>query len=118
MDEGMVDQGGCSLVNALIYLFGWGLLSLPNVLWLANCAIEAGANDEELTVLATLGSSGKYAGNMRRDFGSSLCPRATSSATIIGCSLHLRYFRSGNGITSGYPQSTRGPRKSVAILQG
>ena len=26
----------CELVTALLYLFGWGFLSLPNMVWLAK----------------------------------------------------------------------------------
>ena len=58
--------GGCALVNALLYLFGWGILSLPNVQWIARSATEIGARDDELTILAEIGTKGLYAGNMRR----------------------------------------------------
>ena len=45
----------CALVEALVFLFGWGILSLPNVVWIANCSIQAGAAHPDLTVLSRLG---------------------------------------------------------------
>ena len=57
----------CELVEALLFCFGWGLLSLPLVSWISRCAKKAGAAHAELDVLAGLGSNGLHPGNMRRD---------------------------------------------------
>ena len=72
-DPGEGDDDKCDLVDALLYLFGWGLLSLPNINWLARCAVKAGAAHHELTLLAELGAHGLYPGNMRRDLLRNFC---------------------------------------------
>ena len=67
-DDVPMDGGDiCDLAEALLYLFGWGTLSLPNINWLARSAIKAGASHPELTVLAEMGGGGKFPNNMRRD---------------------------------------------------
>ena len=60
------------LADALLFLLSWGLLSYPMVNWLAKCAIEGDPNHPDLHVLANLGASGQYPGNMRRDLFSKL----------------------------------------------
>ena len=73
-DDAMGDGGEkCALVEALLFLFGWGRLSLPIVNWLAKAAISARAAHEELTVLASIGDGGKFPNNMRRDLMSHFC---------------------------------------------
>ena len=63
----------CPLVDALLFLFSWGTLSLPEVNWLAKCSIASGASHRELDILAGLGASGEYKGNMRRDLLRNIC---------------------------------------------
>ena len=48
----------CDLVEALLFLFGWGLLSMPLICWISRCAIKAGAHHPDLLVLANVGSAG------------------------------------------------------------
>ena len=66
-------QDRCGLVEALLYLFGWGSLSLPNVQWLASLAVATGASHPDLTKLAGIGMNGKYPNHMRRDLLSLFC---------------------------------------------
>ena len=56
----------CALVEAILYLFGSGILSAPNCQWIANCALHAPRDHPDLIALASVGSDGKFAGNMRR----------------------------------------------------
>ena len=67
------DQDKCGFVQALLYLFGWGSLSLPNVQWLASLAIAADPSHPDLTALAGIGANGQYPNNMRRDLLNIFC---------------------------------------------
>ena len=67
------DQGKCGFVQALLYLFGWGSLSLPNVQWLASLAVSIGASHPDLTLLAGIGTNGQFANHMRRDLLARFC---------------------------------------------
>ena len=67
---GAVRGPRCKLSEALLYLVGWGDISLPNMNWLARCALEGfqlGEPHADLVALAGLGASGEYPGNLRRD---------------------------------------------------
>ena len=55
------------LVEALLFLFGWGLLSAPAVQWLAAVVVQDGCTHPDLVRLSTVGTSGQWAGNARRD---------------------------------------------------
>ena len=68
-----LDPGKAGFVEALLFLFGWGSLSLPNVQWLASLALDCGATHPDLTKLAGIGMGGKYQGNMRRDLLQAFC---------------------------------------------
>ena len=70
--EAMVDSK-CEFVDALLFMYGWGTLSMPNVNWLARTAILAGAAHPELSLLAELGGGGLYPGNMRRGLLRAFC---------------------------------------------
>ena len=59
--------GDCPLAQALLTLFCWSDLSLPQINWLARCARDSDTEHRDLVCIAELGDSGKYAGNMRRD---------------------------------------------------
>ena len=89
MDEVMGDappgDEHCPLVEALLYLMGWGTLSLPNISWLARCAIASPTAHEELTIIAELGAHGEHPGNMRRGlFRSSLMSMGYADAKTYG----------------------------------
>ena len=57
----------CPLAEALLYLMGWGKLSLPDISWLARAAMASSPTDAELIKIGELGSCGEYPNNMRRD---------------------------------------------------
>ena len=65
--EGVEERPACPLTKALLTLFCWSDLSLPQISWLARCARESDPNHEDLKEIAQLGSWGKFPGNMRRD---------------------------------------------------
>ena len=50
--------GGSKLGDALLTLVGWSLLSCPTAGLLARCAVEDGADKEDLRSLAKLGTEG------------------------------------------------------------
>eukprot|EP00969_Alexandrium_andersonii_P156621 6924261-Alexandrium_andersonii.AAC.1 len=55
------------LADRLLQLWSWGLLSSPAVQWLAEgCVLDQGVSDQT-RVLASIGHSGQYPGNCRRD---------------------------------------------------
>ena len=41
MGDGFPEPDRCDLVEALLYLYGWGELSLPSLSWVARCAMKA-----------------------------------------------------------------------------
>ena len=53
--EGLEDGGGGPgtdpLAEALLFLFGWGQLTLPNLQWLADCAVHSGRRHPDLLKL-------------------------------------------------------------------
>ena len=55
------------LASELLRLWSWGAMSAPLVQKLAAAAAEDGLHHPQLTKVARIGGSGKYAGNMHRD---------------------------------------------------
>ena len=74
MSDGVPESQRCGLVEALLYLYGWGELSLPSLNWVGRCAMQAiedaiasGSPHEDLEAICKMGSYGEYPGNLRRD---------------------------------------------------
>ena len=57
----------CEFAEALLFMFGWGIMSAPNIQWLASTAKLCGANHPDVDNIAGIGAAGLYAGNCRRD---------------------------------------------------
>ena len=64
------------LANALLRLFGWGLLTATSVQWIAQAAMDDGLSHPDLEELAGIGRSGEFAGNCRRDLLRAFRPQA------------------------------------------
>eukprot|EP00969_Alexandrium_andersonii_P157143 6946431-Alexandrium_andersonii.AAC.1 len=61
---------------------GWGLISPSTAQWLAAGAREDGLEQPDLVKLASIGSSGTYSGNARRDLLRAFCPGMTVPTPI------------------------------------
>ena len=55
------------LVNVLLRLWGWGVLSSPNLQEIALGAVKDGIDHGEVKLMATIGCDGKFPGNMRAE---------------------------------------------------
>ena len=62
------------LVDRILMLVGWGIISANTARWLAEGACMDGVTGDELVALSRLGKSGKFAGNARRDLLRSFLP--------------------------------------------
>ena len=60
-------QRPSELTDRLLELWGWGLLSTPQLQLLAEGAQLDGLSSEQINSLASVGSRGAHPGNMRRD---------------------------------------------------
>ena len=69
MPEVMPPEVGKSpLADALLFLFSWGMISMPVVNWLAKCAIEGDPNHPDLQKLAGLGAGWGLPGEYAKGF--------------------------------------------------
>eukprot|EP00969_Alexandrium_andersonii_P031097 1357461-Alexandrium_andersonii.AAC.1 len=70
------------LARKLLDRWSWGLLSAPMVQELASCAVEDGAQGEDLLVLSKLGSQGRYPNKCHKELMDKLRP--TSITDVLG----------------------------------
>ena len=85
-EDGMelnTDAGDCPLARVLLNLWGWGLLSAPNLQWIASASKLSGASSGDLDKLASIGASGLYHNNMRRDLIRAFCAKATVPRPVL-----------------------------------
>ena len=78
-----VGSPGSELANSLLRMVGWGLLSCVAAQHLAKCAINDGADREDLHALASIGSEGGAPGNCRRDLLKKFAPRYELPKPIV-----------------------------------
>lgn len=71
---GNLEKGTKSqLATALLSLWAHGKVSGRTMRWLAECALQDGAQHDELVLLAKCGSHGVHPGNIHRDLMASFC---------------------------------------------
>ena len=61
------------LIDRLLSLFGWGLISAATCQWLAEGACEDGLIIDAVTKMSGIGTSGAHSGNCRRDLLRAFC---------------------------------------------
>ena len=83
------------LVERLLHLVGWGLLSANTARWLAEGAEQDGLDNDEVKRVASFGARGVYPGNVRRDLLRTFCGHR-SSMTVATLTPFLAHARNKN----------------------